>query len=125
MEDENKKSNRGLGDLFGGVENTAEVIREITHGVVDQKNFCEKEFFDAEIMPLLKTIAEKCADREIPLLVSVAHSNDDKKCGIVTVGGFPGARTPLVFRSVLELLKNEDAFMAYLMFKAIGKMCEK
>ena len=86
-----------------------------TQAVIDLKTeitspfFDEKEFFAAEIRPLIQKLIALCHSKSIPFVCGVNMGNyEDKGMGICFVSGLPGARTPMAFRVFTDAMRDKS-----------------
>eukprot|EP00831_Metopus_contortus_P035668 TRINITY_DN28394_c0_g1_i1.p1 TRINITY_DN28394_c0_g1~~TRINITY_DN28394_c0_g1_i1.p1 ORF type:complete len:120 (-),score=27.93 TRINITY_DN28394_c0_g1_i1:57-416(-) len=68
------------------IDDNNETIGEINNAI-NQKpgTWTEEEFYDKEIIPLIRELVEKCQSRKIPFFMHIVYADDEKK---VTAGSF-------------------------------------
>lgn len=90
----------------GSYQNTIKIDKEIS----DSK-FDETDYFNKEIRPVLEKLVQLCSNREIPVMVELSHSNTDKDGrGVCFLGVLPGARTPMSFRLIADMMNDKTGF---------------
>lgn len=72
----------------------------------------EEAYANEHLLPLVKQLYDLCAERKIPLICTIAHTNDEERVGISNTTVLPGAeRTPVQLAACRLILdKPELAF---------------
>ena len=106
---------------FQAWDGTSPVKQEvITDSPELSVDFDEREYFNGEIMPLLKSILEKCEKRHIPVLCSVAFSHGDDGSGLCNTACLPGIRTPMLFRVITKILEDKNHRLLNFVFTSLA-----
>ena len=65
--------------IDGNHENLDNAMEAATQEQVNANAWSEEEFYDNEIVPLMKELYEKCSSRNIPCLIHIICADDGKK----------------------------------------------
>ena len=64
-------------------------------------NFDETKFYEAEVIPVIKTLVEKCKSHNLPITLCVNFMTDETKTGICNIQDFANRRNEATIRMVL------------------------
>ena len=90
------------------LDDEAMMMIDMDHSITDP-DFDEREFYEAEVKPLVQKLIESCGSRKIPFICGVNYHNDPVNGnGIAYVAGLPGARTPIRFRVFTDAMQDKS-----------------
>ncbi|MGE4300834.1 MAG: hypothetical protein AB7F40_04435 [Victivallaceae bacterium] len=68
---------------------------------LNSANFDETKFYESEVIPVIKTLVEKCRSHNLPITLCVNFMNDESKCGICNIQDFANRRNEATIRMVI------------------------